>query len=1168
MSEPIRILYVDDNPLDRELVRDALEKEHNGFQVTEASSRAEFETRLAEGDYDLVLSDFNILGFEGLQVLDAVGWMKPNLPVIIVTGTGSEEIAVEALKRGAADYVIKTPRHIRRLPLVIHAALEKQRLQREREQTEEAYRVLVEHSLQGFLVFQAGRIAFANVMAAVILGYSVDELGSLSPEQVTNLIHPDDRPMVLERIQARLAGKPAVPQYEYRIVRKNGEIRWLEQSAAMIEYQGKPAIQTTAFDITERKRAEAALRDSQTQLEGIINSAMDAIITIDEGEKIIIFNPAAEVMFRCPASQAIGGTLNRFISEYYRDRHNASVRAFGHSGLTKRSMKTPTLTFISLRADGETFPSEVSISHINIGGRNLYTAIVRDVTERKRAEEILRASEDRYRDLVEHSQDLICTHDLKGHILSVNPWAMRLLGYPIETLLQMSIRDILAPAVRDRFDEYLATLERDGAASGIMLVQTRTGETRLWEYNNTLRTEGIATPLVRGMAHDVTERIRAEEALRASETSFRYLFAHNPHPMWVYDVATLAFLQVNDTAIARYGYTRDEFLQMRITDIRPPEDVAPLLENLRQPRSDIQFSGEWRHRLKDGTMIDVEIVSHKLEFTGRPAVLIVAHDITARKRAEEETRARIAELEAVNRVSVAMRAAETLDQMLPRLLDETLAVFSAEAGVIWLYDSIQDQLRETIARGWFTQIVDTPTPPREGIGGHVFVTGETYVAHEFSSDPRTRETARSQIPAGWGGACVPIRALQQIVGVLFVSVPLPREITTEETHLLITLAEIAGNAIHRTHLHEQTEQHLRRLAALRTIDNAITSSFELRTTLNVLLQYVTSQLRVDAAAVLLFNPHLRTLNFAAGRGFRGSGITRLSLRLGEDYAGQAAVERRLIHVPDLRQASQRFTQAHLTASEGFIAYYGVPLIAKGQIKGVLEIFHRAPLNPDSEWLEFLETLAGQAAIAIDNAELFDGLQSANSELMLSYDATIEGWSRALDLRDEETEGHTQRVTEMTIRLARGMGLSDVELMHLRRGALLHDIGKMGIPDRILLKPDKLTDAEWMVMRQHPVFAYELLSPIAYLRSALDIPYCHHEKWDGTGYPRGLKGDLIPLSARIFAVVDVWDALRSDRPYRKAWSEDQVREHIRLLAGTHFDPQVVEGFEKMMAQGER
>jgi putative nucleotidyltransferase with HDIG domain len=182
---------------------------------------------------------------------------------------------------------------------------------------------------------------------------------------------------------------------------------------------------------------------------------------------------------------------------------------------------------------------------------------------------------------------------------------------------------------------------------------------------------------------------------------------------------------------------------------------------------------------------------------------------------------------------------------------------------------------------------------------------------------------------------------------------------------------------------------------------------------------------------------------------------------------------------------------------------------------------------------------------------------------MAYDATIEGWSRALDLRDRETEGHTRRVTDMTLNLAHKMGLNDERLVLIRRGALLHDIGKMGIPDIILNKPEPLSEEEQQIMRQHPQLAYNMLEPIAYLRDSLNIPYCHHEKWDGTGYPRGLSGTQIPLEARLFAVVDVWDAITTDRPYRKGWPREQALKYIREESGKHFDPQMVEIFLQEM-----
>jgi putative nucleotidyltransferase with HDIG domain/PAS domain S-box-containing protein len=184
----------------------------------------------------------------------------------------------------------------------------------------------------------------------------------------------------------------------------------------------------------------------------------------------------------------------------------------------------------------------------------------------------------------------------------------------------------------------------------------------------------------------------------------------------------------------------------------------------------------------------------------------------------------------------------------------------------------------------------------------------------------------------------------------------------------------------------------------------------------------------------------------------------------------------------------------------------------------------------------------------------------------AYDTTLEGWAKALELRDKETEGHSRRVTETTLVVARAMGFSEEELVHIRRGCILHDIGKMGVPDDILRKKGPLTDEERAIVNKHPITAHELLRPITYLEKALDIPYCHHERWDGKGYPRGLVGQEIPLAARIFAVVDVWDALRSDRPYRDAWAPEKVVQYLIAESGKHFDGDIVRVFLRTIEQG--
>lgn len=360
-------------------------------------------------------------------------------------------------------------------------------------------------------------------------------------------------------------------------------------------------------------------------------------------------------------------------------------------------------------------------------------------------------------------------------------------------------------------------------------------------------------------------------------------------------------------------------------------------------------------------------------------------------------------------------------------------------------------------------------------------------------------------------------------------------------------------------------RQLDRMAALRSIDLAIASSLDLNLTLTMFLSQVRVQLDVDAAAILLLNPETQALEFTAGLGFHGASFQQTSIRMGEGYAGEAALRREILHKDNISRRNTDFLRHPSFAREGFVEYYAVPLIAKGRVLGVLEIFHRAPIKSDSDWLDFMEMLGGQAAIAVDSATLFNSVERSNAELTLAYDATIEGWSRALDLRDKETEGHTQRVTELTVRLARQMGLDEQTIVHIRRGAILHDIGKMSIPDHVLFKAGPLNEAEWEVMRQHPVIAAQLLAPIPYLAPALSIPHYHHEKWDGSGYPFGLRGEQIPLPARLFAIVDVYDALMSDRPYRKAWSRTETLAHIRAEAGKHFDPRVSEAFVAMISR---
>jgi response regulator RpfG family c-di-GMP phosphodiesterase len=531
----------------------------------------------------------------------------------------------------------------------------------------------------------------------------------------------------------------------------------------------------------------------------------------------------------------------------------------------------------------------------------------------------------------------------------------------------------------------------------------------------------------------------------------------------------------------------------------------------------------------------------------------------------EETRRRLEEFETINQISTALRVAQGIDEILPLLLERTMTMVKAIMGSIWLYEPTDNTLHQAVSDG--IPDLSIHLRPGDGIIGMVFSSGQPYFTMDIREDRLTHPSLRPQIPTGLSGAYIPICTAQGIVGVLMVGFHSPHELSKDQIRLITIITEIAGSAIHRMRLHDQTKSQLQKLSALHQIDLAITSSLDIGNTLQVLLDQVITQLGVDAACVLVHNPHEQMLEFATSRGFITDALRHTRLRFGEGHAGMAALEQRTLHISDLNTHQVDFLRSPSFASEGFVTYYAAPLVIRSQVKGVLEVFHRSPIERDRDWLDFLEALASQAAIAIENASLFNDLQRSNIELNLAYDSTLEGWSRALDLHDRETENHTQRVTQTTLRLARAMSVDESDLVQIRRGALLHDIGKLGIPDNILLKPGPLNDEERIIIQKHPMLAFEMLAPILYLRPALDIPYCHHEKWDGSGYPRGLKGEQIPLAARIFAVVDVWDALLSNRPYKKSWSNEKVRAHLQEQAGHHFDPRVVEAFITLLNKDE-
>ncbi|MEW6584061.1 MAG: HD domain-containing phosphohydrolase [Nitrospirota bacterium] len=667
--------------------------------------------------------------------------------------------------------------------------------------------------------------------------------------------------------------------------------------------------------------------------------------------------------------------------------------------------------------------------------------------------------------------------------------------------------------------------------------------------------KNVTNEMIDHISDEIVKRLRAESELRKSEERYRVIFENTGAPTVILEedmtisMANKEFEKFSGYSVREVEGRRklpDFVLKEDAEKVRAYYDSGTAASGRGRTSPEFRFihsAGKAKNivalvSLIPGTKMKVASLLEIAEFKQREMAAIVA-------------------------VTEALRSARTRADMLPIIADQLMELLKADGVSLAMLDPTSGDIVIETSRGSWANWSGVRLHPGEGISGNVIDSGRFYLNNEVLSDTRfARPDLIGDLKAV---ACVPLITQGQTIGAIWIG--RRSEIADYEVQLLIATGEIAANAIHRATLHEQTEQRLQRLYALHAIDMAISSSLDLRVTLNILLEHVTSQLHADAATVLLLNPYTGVLEYAASRGFRTRAIQKTGLRLGEGHAGKAALERKIVSIANVLRTEDPCVRSQMLSGEVFVAHHAVPLVAKGQVKGVLEVFHRTELRPDLEWLEFFEALAAQAAIAIDNATLFNELQRSNVELTLAYDTTLEGWSRALDMRDRETEGHTARVAEMTVRLARAMGINEPELVHIRRGALLHDIGKMAISDAILLKPSTLTHEECEVMFRHPTHAHKMLLPIPFLKQALNIPYCHHEKWDGTGYPRRLKGEQIPLEARIFSVVDVWDALRSDRPYRRAWPEEKALEYIRSQAGRHFDVGVVSAFLKMIAEQE-
>ena len=912
-----------------------------------------------------------------------------------------------------------------------------------------------------------------------------------------------------------------------------------------------PIILLAIEDITERREIERGLEKARKELEvtkisedeareyaeSIINTVREPLIALDQDLRVVTASRSFYEVFKVNPKETVGQLIYDLGNKQW---NIPKLRELLETILPQKT------TFDNYEVEHEFSAIGRRIMLLNArqiqrrsGKKRIILLAIEDITERKEIEaglektrkelEVIKISADEASEFAESVintvREPLISLDQDLRVVTVSRSFYEFFKVkPEETVGQLiydlgnkqwnipKLRELLETILPQKttFDNY--EVEHDFASIGrrIMLLNARQ-----------IQRKSGKKRIILLAIEDITERKRLEDLLAESEKRYRRIFETASDGIVLLEKREGTITQANPAAEKMLGYSEEEYVGKKLQDIGVSIDMSDFPAIMKAlDKSGIINYDDVPVKTRSGQNIYTDIYMVDRASLAQCNI----RDVTERKRAEENHRED--------------------EKKYKELFDSTLdGIYQVDA------DGVFVMMNPAGARIFGYE------SPEEIIGRN---------ALEYWRDPKDRDAFRAELKIKKSVSGYHMRARNKNgKPVELESTSIIRE---DANGNFLGIDGILRDVTERMRADERIDRHIQKLSALRSIDLAISSSLDIRVTLKVFLEQVVTQLHVDACDVLLLNPHAKTLDYAASQGFRTSALRHTHLRLGQGYAGVAALENRIVSIPDVKRDDNDFKRLGVLEGEDIVAYYGVPLVAKGQVKGVLEIFHRSPLEPDEEWLEFLEALALQAAIAIDSNSLFQELERSNMGLALAYDSTIEGWSRALDYRDKETEGHSQRVTEITIKIAREMGMNEEELVHVRWGALLHDIGKMGIPDSILLKPGPLTEEEWKIMRLHPVYAYELLHPIDYLRSALDVPYCHHEKWDGTGYPRGLKGEQIPLSGRIFAVVDVWDALRSDRPYRPAWPKEKTFEHIRQLAGTHFDPKVVEVFFSFMTSG--
>ncbi len=921
-------------------------------------------------------------------------------------------------------------------------------------------------------------------------------------------------------------------------------------------------MQRANYELSERSKAEHRQRSIALLLKSTLDATVDGILFVDGRGSIVVYNQKFMQLWGLSLEDLRQTPLLQHLESLPEKALNPGE--FRVQLLKVLELQDREHHFNVFLTGGQVLKCHAVPQRLDQAGhKNGMVLSFQDITDLKQKNDALLKSEKKVRSLIDNSVDGINLLDEQGRVIEWNPAQEAITGLAAEDVLGSPfwevLHDLLPPEskyttssedLRMWFREELLKLQAGEQHRNLERSIYREDKGIVFLEWTLFPIRSERNYMLGLICRDVTRRRQAEEAMRQRHEMSQSILDAYPDMAVLLDV-TGRVLAANEPFAHSLGMKVAEIMGVNLYNLLRPGEAAKLRQqgmyeailSGKPATRELMLGGRWY----SDTFYPISNSS------GTPErVALFSRDVTGSRQRERE-------LEAVASISSALRAALTRDEVYPIILDQIETLLDTDGIGLVLRDPETGEVKVEHARGTWSSLMHMRFSPEQATRGPILVLKEPYLNNQIESSLHMFQTRPySGLKAT---ACVPLEIEGNIIGSLWIG--RKTEISQDDVRILSALAHTTANAIHRVALYEQTRLYADQLALGSETGRELAETLSL---IEIYTRLSNSIYRMlpNLARVLItrFDPDTQEIVYAHGlqdnRPLDVTVMPHLPLRKADECDQSRAIHTREAFVKNdcklyLNGPSSAPVQSVLL----------VPLVIKGEALGVLQLesyVNRRFGKPD---VQLLTLIGNTAAIAIQNALLFENLQQSHENLTLAYETTLEGWARALDLRDHGTQDHTHRVVDLAVQLGSRLGMDESELTNLRRGAQLHDIGKMGVPDSILLKPGPLTEDEWKVMRLHPVYAYEMLYPVPEFRKIIDIPYCHHEKWDGTGYPRKLSSQDIPLPARIFSVVDVWDALCSDRPYRSAWPAEKVINYLQSQAGRQFDPAVVEEFLGMV-----